>query len=216
MIFFASASANQNDLVEREVREAGATDIRTSSGGVEFSADLETAYRFCMWTRCATRLLVLVHRYDQLESTDDLYDYSMRLPWENWLDPSKTFAITETVTDCHWIRNSHFASLRLKDAIVERIREKFNGERPDVDREDPDIVFHLHVNRNLASWYVDFGGRDLSHRGYRKGQTQAVMGEFMAATLLYRSDWYRALRSYLESRRFRGCGPRTRRAWTGR
>ena len=78
MIFFAAASANQNDLVEREVREAGASDIHTSSGGVEFSADLETAYRFCMWTRCATRLLVLVHRYDKLESTDDLFEYSMK------------------------------------------------------------------------------------------------------------------------------------------
>ena len=199
MIFFASASANQNDLVEREVREAGATEIHTSSGGVEFSADLETAYRFCMWTRCATRLLVLVHRYDKLESTDDLFEYSMKLPWENWLDPEKTFAITETVSDCRWIRNSHFASLRLKDAIVERIRNNYNGQRPDVNRDDPDIVFHLHVNRNLVSWYVDFGGRDLSHRGYRKAQTQAVLGEFMAATLLYRSDWYRNLRNFMES-----------------
>ncbi len=198
MIFFASASANQNDLVEKEARDAGAQDIQVSSGGVEFSADLETAYRFCMWTRSATRLLVLVHRYDRLESTDDLYEHSLSLPWEKWLDPSKTFAITETVSDCRWIRNSHFASLRLKDAIVERLRGAFDGERPNVDRDDPDIVFHLHVNRNLVSWYVDFGGRDLSRRSYRAKQTQAVMGEFMAASLLYRSDWYKRLRSSFE------------------
>ncbi len=198
MIFFASASANQNDLVEKEARDAGAQDIQVSSGGVEFSADLETAYRFCMWTRSATRLLVLVHRYDKLESTDDLYEHSLSLPWENWLNPSKTFAITETVSDCRWIRNSHFASLRLKDAIVERIRGAYDDERPNVDRENPDIVFHLHVNRNLVSWYVDFGGRDLSKRGYRTKQTQAVMGEFMAASLLYRSDWYKRLRVSFE------------------
>ena len=198
MTFFASASANQNDLVEKEVRDAGGQDIVTSSGGVEFSADLETAYRFCMWTRSATRLLVLVHRYEGLQSTDDLYDHSMSLPWENWVNPDKTFAITETVSDCRWIRNSHFASLRLKDAIVERIRAKFNGIRPDVDRDNPDIVFHLHVNRNIVKWYVDFAGRDLSHRGYRTAQTQAVMGEFMAASLLYRSDWYKRLRSHFE------------------
>ena len=48
MIFFASASANQNDLVEREAREAGAKEIQVSSGGVEFNADLRTAYEFCM------------------------------------------------------------------------------------------------------------------------------------------------------------------------
>ena len=197
MIFFASASANQNDLVEKEARDAGAQDIRTSSGGVEFSADLRTAYRFCMWTRSATRLLVLVHRHS-IESTDELYEHSLTLPWENWINPDVSFAITETVTDCRWIRNSHFASLRLKDAIVERMRDKFDGERPDVDRNNPGIVFHLHVNRNLASWYVDFAGRDLSHRGYRTAQTQAVMSEFMAASLLYRSDWYRKLRTSIE------------------
>ena len=197
MIFFASASANQNDLVEKEARDAGAQDIRVSSGGVEFSADLAVAYRFCMWTRSATRLLVLVHRHS-LESTDELYEHSLTLPWENWINPSVSFAITETVTDCRWIRNSHFASLRLKDAIVERMRGAFDGERADVDRNNPGIVFHLHVNRNLVSWYVDFGGRDLSHRGYRTAQTQAVMGEFMAASLLYRSDWYRKLRTAME------------------
>ena len=195
MIFFASASANQNDLVEKEVLAAGATDINTSSGGVEFSADLETAYKFAMWTRSATRLLVLVHRFDKLESTDDLYEHSKTLPWENWISPSKTFAITETVTDCRWIRNSHFASLRLKDAIVERCREVYGGERPSVDRDNPDIVFHMHVNRNLVSWYVDFAGRSLSHRGYRTSQTEAVMSEFMAASLLYRSDWYKRLQA---------------------
>jgi 23S rRNA (guanine2445-N2)-methyltransferase / 23S rRNA (guanine2069-N7)-methyltransferase len=147
MIFFASASANQNDLVEKEARDAGAQDIRVSSGGVEFSADLAVAYRFCMWTRSATRLLVLVHRHS-LESTDELYEHSLTLPWENWINPSVSFAITETVTDCRWIRNSHFASLRLKDAIVERMRGAFDGERADVDRNNPGIVFHLADRKN--------------------------------------------------------------------
>lgn len=193
MIFFATASANQNDLVEKEVKEAGATDVHISSGGVEFEADLETAYKFALWTRCATRLLVLVYRSNRLESTDDLYEESLNLPWENWINPEKTFAITETVTDCRWIRNSHFAALRFKDAIVERVRGAFNQERPSVNRDNPDITFHLHVNRNLVSWYVDFAGRNLAKRGYRTQQTEAVMSEFMACSILYRSDWYRAL-----------------------
>lgn len=193
MIFFATASANQNDLVEKEVRKAGVTELHVTSGGVEFEADLETAYRFAMWTRCATRLLVLVHRTDKLESTDDLYEHSLGLAWENWINPDVTFAITQTVTDCRWIQNSHFASLRLKDAIVERIRQNFDGERPNVDRDNPDIIFHLHVNRNLVSWYVDFAGRNLAKRGYRASQTEAVLGEFMAASLLYRSEWYKYL-----------------------
>ena len=198
MTFFATASANQNDLVQREALKAGATDIILSSGGVEFEADLETAYRFALTTRCSTRFLVLVHRYDQLQSTDDLYEHSLLLPWEKWLNPEMTFAITETVSDCRWITNSHFASLRLKDAIVERMRQNFDGIRPSVDRDNPDIVFHLHVNKSLVSWYVDFAGRDLSHRGYRTAQTDAVMSEFMSSSLLCRSDWYRILQSSFE------------------
>ncbi|MCR4676076.1 MAG: bifunctional 23S rRNA (guanine(2069)-N(7))-methyltransferase RlmK/23S rRNA (guanine(2445)-N(2))-methyltransferase RlmL [Sphaerochaetaceae bacterium] len=198
MIFFASASANQNDLVEKEVLSAGGTDVTPSSSGVEFSADLETAYRFCLNSRCATRVLVLVHRSTEMASTDDLYEYAQKLPWESWINPEKTFAVTETVSDCRWIRNSHFAALRLKDAIVERIRNRFDGERPNVDRDDPDVVFHLHVNRDLVSFYIDFGGRNFTRRGYRKQQTEAVMGEFMAASILYRSDWYKNMGTFLD------------------
>lgn len=198
MIFFASASANQNDLVEKEVINAGGTDIRTSSSGIEFSSDLEGAYRFCLNSRCATRLMVLVHRSEAMDSTDSLYEYAKKLPWESWVNPDKTFVVTETVSDCRWIRNSHFAALRLKDAIVERVREKFDGERPDIDRDNPDVVFHLHVNRNLVSFYVDFGGRSFTRRGYRKAQTEAVMGEFMASSILCRSDWYKNNQTLLD------------------
>ncbi len=193
MIFFASASANQNDIVEKEVLSAGGTDLHITASGIEFEADLETAYRFAMWTRSATRLLVLVHRYDEIRSTDELYEHSLALPWENWINPDITFAITQTISDCRWITNSHFAALRFKDAVVERIRQSFDGERPNVDRDNPDITFHLHVYRNLVSWYVDFAGRDIAKRGYRVSQTEAVMGEFMAATVLARSQWNRML-----------------------
>lgn len=191
MIFFATASANQNDLVEKEVRASGAEVLKVTPGGVEFEADLETAYRFAIWTRCATKLLVLVHQYTGLESADDLYEHSLTLPWENWVGLEKTFAITETVTNCRWLNNSHFAALRFKDAIVERCKSAYNGERPNVDRDNPDIIFHLHINKNQAAWYVDFGGRKFSHRGYRSSQTDAVMSEFLAASLVYRSEWYR-------------------------
>ncbi len=193
MIFFASASANQNDIVEKEVLKAGGTELHVTASGIEFEADLETAYRFAMWTRSSTRLLVLVHRYDNINSTDELYEHSLSLPWENWINPDTTFAITQTVSDCRWITNSHFAALRFKDAVVERIREAFDGNRPDVDKDNPDIVFHLHVNRKLVSWYVDFAGRDIAKRGYRVAQTEAVMNEFMAASVLARSQWNRML-----------------------
>ena len=193
MIFFASASANQNDIVEKEVLRSGGRNIRVSRSGVEFEGDLAIGYNFAIHTHSATRLLSLIHRTDGVGSTDELYNKSLEIAWEEWITPEKTFAITETISDCHWITNSHFAALRFKDALVERIRTKFDGERPNVDRDNPDIVFHIHVSRDLVSWFVDFAGRNISKRGYRTEQTNAVMGEYLGATVLYRSPWYREL-----------------------
>ncbi len=193
MIFFASASANQNDIVEKEVIISGGRNIRVSRSGVEFEGELAVGYNFALHTRSATRLLSLIEREDNIKSTDELYEKALTIAWEEWISPEKTFAITETISDCNWITNSHFAALRFKDALVERIRQKFNGERPSVDKDAPDIVFHIHVSRNLVSFFADFAGRNIARRGYRTEQTDAVMGEFMASTLLYRSPWYREM-----------------------
>ncbi|MDY4610830.1 MAG: bifunctional 23S rRNA (guanine(2069)-N(7))-methyltransferase RlmK/23S rRNA (guanine(2445)-N(2))-methyltransferase RlmL [Sphaerochaetaceae bacterium] len=193
MIFYATASANQNDLVEMEARQAGSTDVYVTNGGVEFEADLAVAYRFCLWTRTATRVLLALFQDECVTSADELYDSSIQIPWENWVTPENTFAVTETVTDCRWLKNSHFAALRVKDAIVDRIREHFEDKRPNVDRDVPDVTFHIHVDGERVVWYVDFSGKSLHKRGYRKMQTDAILTEYLAAALLYRSDWRKSL-----------------------
>ena len=198
MIFFASASANQNDLVEKEIIRSGGRDIRVTRSGIEFEGSLAVGYNFALHTHLATRLLMLLAREDGVESTDDLYERSLAMPWEDWVSPEKTFAVTETISDCRWIVNSHFAALRLKDAIVERCRENFDGERPNVDRETPDVCFHLHVRGDLVSWFVDFAGRAIFRRGYRAEYKDVAMGEYLAATVLMRSPWYK---DYSEGRR---------------
>lgn len=193
MIFYATASANQNDLVEMEARQAGSTDVYVTGGGVEFEADLATAYRFCLWSRTATRVMLALFQDEVVTSTDELYESSIQIPWENWLTPETTFAVSETVTNCRWLKNSHFAALRVKDAIVDRIREHYEDQRPDVDKEKPEIIFHIHIDGERVVWYVDFSGKSLHKRGYRKMQTEAILTEYLASALLYRSDWYKSL-----------------------
>ena len=95
--------------------------------------------------------------------------------------------------NCPYLRNSKFGAIRLKDAIVDRCREHFDGERPEVDTEESDIVFHLHIDEDHVSWFVDFSGRALHKRGYRDDQTEAVMSEYVACALIYRSEWYKAM-----------------------
>lgn len=190
MIYFAATAANQTDLVETEARQAGSDDVKVTAGGVFFKGTLEVGYRFCLWTRCATRLLVMFHQAD-ISSIDEFYDHSVSLPWENFLNPEMTFAVSETVTDCDWLQNTHFVSIRLKDAIVDRIREKFDEERPSVDLDSPDISFALHIHGDEVTYYLDFSGRALAKRGYRLYQTKACLSEFLASSVISRSQWFK-------------------------
>jgi 23S rRNA (guanine2445-N2)-methyltransferase / 23S rRNA (guanine2069-N7)-methyltransferase len=193
MIFFATSALYLNDIIEEEARLAGATEIKVVSGGVEFSADLAAAYRFCLWSRTATRLLLGLFVDDDIRSADELYEASIQIPWEEWLNPEMTFSVTETAKNCPYLKNSHFAAIRLKDAIVDRIKEKFEGARPLVDKEDSDVVFHIHIEGENVAWYVDFSGRGLHRRGYRVAQTDAVLSEYLSCSVLYRSEWKKTI-----------------------
>lgn len=130
---------------------------------------------------------------DDIQDADELYEASLQIPWEDWINPELTFSVTETTKNCRYLKNSHFATIRIKDAIVDRIREKFDGERPMVDKEESDVVFHVHIDGDSVAWYVDFSGRGLYKRGYRAAQTDAVLGEYLAASVLYRSEWRKAM-----------------------
>ncbi len=193
MIYFAAAAANQNDLVAQEAERAGATEVHLVNGGVEFAADLAAAYRFCLNTRIATRVMLGLAQEDDVLGPDEFYASSMQIPWETWLNPTRTFSVTVTSLYCPWLKKSTFGAIRLKDAIVDRIREKFDGERPTVEFDNPDVTFHVHFERDAVTWYLDFSGRSLHKRGYRTGDTGAVMKENLAAAVLMRSEWYKTV-----------------------
>ena len=193
MIYFAAAAANQNDLVAQEAQQAGATEVHLVNGGVEFEADLAAAYRFCLNSRIATRLMLGLAQEEDVMGPDEFYHSSMQIPWETWLDPSKTFSVTVTTMHCPWLKKSTFGAIRLKDAIVDRMKEHYNGERSTVEFDNPDVTFHVHFEHDAVTWYLDFSGRSLHQRGYRVGDTGAVLKENLAAAVLMRSDWYKTV-----------------------
>ena len=81
-----------------------------------------------------------------------------------------------------------YASLKLKDAIVDRFRYKFD-KRPNVDSKNPDVLINLHISAEFCTISLDSSGESLHKRGYRVGQNEAPMSEVLAAGLLRLSDW---------------------------
>ena len=193
MIFFATSAANQGDLIAEEARKAGAERVRVTPSGVDFEGSLETGYRFCFETRISSRLLIGLFVDDDIISDKELEEATAMLPWEEYIDPTKTLKVTCTTQNCRYITNSHYGALKVKDGIVERIREKFNGERPYIEIHEPDLTVHVHIEDTTVKWYVDFSGENLSMRGYRGEQTEALLKEHLAAALIGRSEWRKSV-----------------------
>ena len=193
MIFFATSAANQGDLIAEEARRAGAERVRVTPSGVDFEGSLETGYRFTFNTRISSRLLMGLFVDDDIISDKELEDATAMLPWEEYIDPTRTLKVTCTTQNCDFITNSHYGALKVKDGIVERIREHFNGERPFIEIHDPDLTVHVHIEGTTVKWYVDFSGENLSMRGYRSEQTDAILKEHLAAALINRSDWRKSV-----------------------
>ncbi|MBD3375557.1 class I SAM-dependent RNA methyltransferase, partial [candidate division KSB1 bacterium] len=150
--YFAQVAGGMESMGEIELKELGAVNISKAYRGLHFEANHETLYKVNYCSRLCTRFLApLVHF--RVHNTDYLYKKAKEIPWEMFLDPAKTFAVFSTVSHSH-IRHSQYASLKIKDAVVDSIRDK-TGVRPDIDRLTPDLWINLHIQNNKASISVD-------------------------------------------------------------
>ena len=135
--YFAQVAENVEPLAERELTALGATQVNPVYRGVYFTATPEALYRIVYQTRLCTRVLAPLLHFD-CHSTKYLYKTALTIPWVELFDREQTFVITATVSDSK-ITHSQYASLCLKDAIVDQFQEKF-GARPNVDKRNPDLV----------------------------------------------------------------------------
>lgn len=188
LTFFAAAPLNVEDLLEREIREAGGTPVRTHRTGIGFTGTLEYAYRLCLWSRIASRILLERKRFT-VQNAVELYKEVKAHPWEEEMDSGHTLAV-EVSQKGSDIGENRFLALKVKDAVVDRLREK-TGSRPFIDTENPAIRIHLHIQGSEATLSIDLSGESLHRRGYRRETGPAPMKENTAAALLYRGGWDR-------------------------
>jgi 23S rRNA (guanine2445-N2)-methyltransferase / 23S rRNA (guanine2069-N7)-methyltransferase len=181
LALFATAARGTEDLLAEELKELGAKRIRQDRGGVRFMAALDEALNVCLWSRIAMRVLYPLGEFDA-PGAQGLYDAVASVPWEEHLTTNVTFAVDANLKDTEHA-HSGFVALKVKDAIVDRLRGKL-GSRPDVDTRNPDVSVVAHLVKEKLSLSLDLCGEPLHRRGYRVRPTPAPLKENLAAALL--------------------------------
>ncbi|MGI2111618.1 bifunctional 23S rRNA (guanine(2069)-N(7))-methyltransferase RlmK/23S rRNA (guanine(2445)-N(2))-methyltransferase RlmL [Shewanella frigidimarina] len=184
--FFAAAPKGFEYSLASELKEFGATDVKESVAGVYFSASLELAYRITLWTRLASRIVLVIYK-GACDSAEQLYNAAYCIDWPSHFSHKKTFSI-----DFHgtggFINNTQFGALKIKDAVVDRFRDD-GTPRPDVERVNPDFKIDAHYRNGQLTISMNFSGASLHQRGYRSTTGEAPLKENLAANMLVRSGW---------------------------
>lgn len=188
--FIATGAGGLEQIIADEIKLLGGQDINIGVGSIYFNGTLETAYRACLWSRFATRILMPLGEFPA-EDTDALYKAAAGIDWNEHITPHGTFAV-ECVLRTSSIRHSQYAGLRVKDAIVDQFRERFSV-RPSIDVKQPDVWVHVLIENNMATVCLDFAGASLHRRGYRRMGGEAPLKETLAAALVCLLGWHREL-----------------------
>ena len=176
------------EVLAKELSDLGAGDIGLLKRAIEFKGDKRLLYLANYTCRTALRILVPIARFTAADETM-LYNGVREISWEKYLDVSGKFAI-DSVISYSPFSHSGFVSLKAKDAVVDRFRDKF-GKRPDVDTNDPDLRINVHLFKEQCTVSIDSSGSSLHLRGYRKAQTEAPLNEVLAAGIILLSGWDR-------------------------
>ncbi|WP_447555765.1 bifunctional 23S rRNA (guanine(2069)-N(7))-methyltransferase RlmK/23S rRNA (guanine(2445)-N(2))-methyltransferase RlmL [Vreelandella sp. EE22] len=187
LAFLATCPKGIEGLLMEELSSLGAGACKATVAGVYFNADLAIAYRACLWSRLANRVILIVGRDTMVASAKDLFDAAMKIDWPSHVVSGKTLAV-----DFHGrsdeIRHTRFGAQTVKDAIVDSLALA-GVERPNVDTKAPDLRLYAHLHRANLTLGIDLSGDSLHRRGYRKEVGHAPLKENLAAALLVRADW---------------------------
>ncbi|AYO57390.1 RNA methyltransferase [Chryseobacterium sp. 6424] len=175
----------ENVLAE-EIKKLGGRDIEIKNRAVNCEGDLGFLYKINYSARTALKIMVPVLTFKAWDESR-FYDKLFAFPWDQYMDVDQSFAIDTTVYSERF-RHSQFMAQKMKDAIVDYF--KFHHrKRPNVDTRDPEIKFHLHIDRELVTISLDAAGDPLFKRGYRKDQGEAPINEVLASGMLQLAGW---------------------------
>jgi len=173
-------------LLRQEILSLDFPVLSEGKAEVVTEGTMEDTLRLNLLTRTGQRILFLLESFSA-KTPDDLYKRVSRIPWEDFISEDSYFSVTSSVHN-PTIKDSRFANVRCKDAVVDRIKEK-RGRRPDTGSERDKVVIHLYWTSNVCQVFLDTSGEPLSKRGYRMIPLKAPMQETLSAAVILATGW---------------------------
>lgn len=185
---FASCLAGLEGSLAEELKRLGIKRVRPLAGGVAFFCDVRHALAACLWSRLASRVLLVVGRVDARDAAE-LYAGVHDMAWEQVIAPGASMAVQAHGMN-EELRNTRFTALKVKDAVCDRLRE-VRGERPDVDTESADATIDVRIRDGRATVSFDLSGETLYRRTYLDSEDgpEAALECALAAGLLALAGW---------------------------
>ena len=173
-------------FLKEEVLSLGLPILSEGIADVETEGTMEDAIKLNLFLRTGQRVLFLLEEFNA-KRPDELYNKVSRIKWEDIIPEDGYLCVTSSV-ETSTLKDSRFANLKCKDAIVDRMKEK-SGFRPDSGPKRDRTVIHLYWKDERCQIYVDTSGEPLSRRGYRRIPLRAPMQETLAASVILATGW---------------------------
>jgi 23S rRNA G2445 N2-methylase RlmL len=180
--FFVTCAHGTEGPLRKELAAMRIAGAKGDRGGVWFEGPLAMGMSVCLRARVAVRVLMQLATFEARDQRE-LYDAARTVPWRDWLTATCTFAVHAEVHDTPALSHSGFAALKVKDAVVDALRDAL-GARPDVDPKSPEVAIVLRLAKGQGALFLDLAGEALHRRGYRAAMVDAPLKETLAAAVL--------------------------------
>jgi len=187
LAFFATAPKGMEPLLANELHDTfNLSQISPTRAGVAFQGTITQAYRICLWSRIANRILLPLSTFPAPDP-EALYEGVQTIRWDEHLAADGSLAVDFTSRQSQ-LQHTHFGALKVKDAIVDQFRTHYQI-RPNVNQQQPDLRINVHLDHDQAIVSIDLSGDSLHRRGYRESGGPAPLKENLAAAILIWAGW---------------------------
>ena len=186
--FFLTCPRGLEEVTANQISKYISDDPIIDKGGISFVGDINDMYLTNLHSRTGMHLLKKILSF-HCDDINNIYKNLYSHDWSPILDSSKTFII-KTKCKSNFFKNTNFVTLKIKDAIVDKIRKQ-EGKRPSVSKINPDVILFIIIRDDEVKIYIDSSGEPLFKRGYRDKIHKAALNEALAAGLIYLSNWDR-------------------------